>query len=63
MMITRLLLSLKKANASLEQAWSLGEVPTHSTMNFAERPGGVATRDEIILGTFASKQEETQSQA
>ena len=62
-MITRLLLSLKKANASQEHAWSLGEPATHTTMRFAEGRGGASTRDEIHLDTFASTQEAaTQSQ-
>ena len=53
-MITRLLLSLRKANASQEgAAWSLGEITTHTTMRFAERRGGVTTRDEMPLDTFA----------
>jgi len=63
-MITRLLLSLKKANASqVRAAWSLGEITTHTTMRFAERRGGVATRDEIPLDTFVDTCEGSQSQA
>ena len=62
-MITRLLLSLKKANVSQEYAWSLGEPATHTTIRFAEGRGGVSTRDEIRLDTFAGTQEGTQSQA
>ena len=61
-MITRLLLSLKKVNALHEHGWSLGEPTTHTTMGFAERRDGVATRDELHLDTFASTQEGTQSQ-
>ena len=61
-MISRLLLSLKKASASQEQGWSFGELSTRSVMKFAERPVGAATKDEINLGTFASKREEIQSQ-
>jgi len=61
-MITRLLLSLKKANASQECGWSFGEPTTHSTMRFAERRGGVATRDEIPLDTFLSTHEGSQGQ-
>ena len=64
-MITRLLLSLKKANSSQERAaWSLGELTTHTTMRFAERRGGVTTRDEMVpLDTFVDTREGTQSQA
>jgi len=61
-MITRLLLSLKEAAVSQEQGWSLGERTAHATMRFAERRGGVATRDEISLDTFASTHEGTQIQ-
>ena len=62
-MITRLLLSLKKAGAPKEHGWSLGEPTTHTTIRFAERRDlGTATRDEISLDTFASAQERTQSQ-
>ena len=60
-MITRLLLSLKKANASQEYGWNLGEPTVHTTMRFAERRGDVS-RDEMHLDTFASTHEETQSQ-
>jgi len=59
-MITRLLLSLKKAGASREDGWSFGEPTTHTTMEFAERRGGDITRDEIHLDIFASTQERTQ---
>jgi len=62
-MITRLLLSLKKASASQEQEWSIGELSTHNIMKFAERRGGVSTRDEIRLDTFASAQEGTSQDA
>jgi len=61
-MITRLLLSLKKANASEEHGWSFGEPTTHTTMKFAERRGGADTRDEVPLDTCASTQEGTRSQ-
>ena len=61
-MITRLLLSLKKAGASRGDGWSLGELTTYTTMRFADRRGGVATRDEIPLDIFMSTQERTQSQ-
>ena len=56
-MITRLLLSLKKANASQEQAWSLGEPSAHTPMGFAEHRSGAITRDETRLDTFASTHE------
>ena len=60
-MITRLLLSLKKAAASKkEHGWSFGEPTTHTTMRFARRQGDT-TRDEIHLDTFASMQEGTES--
>ena len=58
-MITRLMLSLKKAASSQERGWSLGESNTHATMRFAERRGGIPTRDEICLDTFASTREGT----
>ena len=61
-MITRLLLSLKKAAASRkEHGWSFGEPTTHTTMRFAGRRGD-ATRDEIHLDTFLSTHEGTESQ-
>jgi len=61
-MITRLLLSLREAASSQENGWSLGEPTTHTTIRFAERRGGAATRDEISLDTFASTNEGTQIQ-
>jgi len=60
-MITRLLLSLKKASAPQEHGWSFGEPTTHTTVRFAERRGGATTRDEIPLDIFASTRERTQS--
>ena len=60
-MITRLLLSLKKVGAPQEDGWSFGESITYTTMNFAEPRGGAAGRDEVPLDTFASTQEGTQS--
>ena len=60
-MITRLILSLKKAATSQEQGWSLEEPTTHIVMRFTERQ--VATRDEMRLDTFASTRGGTQSQA
>jgi len=60
-MVTRLLLSLKKAVATQERGWSFGE-PTN--MKFAERRGAsLVTRDEIIhLDIFASTYEGIRSQ-
>ena len=58
-MITRLLLSLKKAVASQEHGWSLGVPTTHTTMRFAGRRGGISTGDEIRLDTFVSTHEGT----
>jgi len=61
-MITRLLLSLKKAAASKkEHGWSFGEPTMHTTMRFAGRRGDV-TRDEIHLDIFVSTQEGTEDQ-
>jgi hypothetical protein len=62
-MVTRLLLSLKKAVASQKHGWSFGEPTTHTTMRFAERRGGDSIRDEIPLDIFANTREETQSLA
>ena len=56
-MITRLMLSLKKASASQQYGWSLGEPSAHTTMRFAEHRGGISARDEIRLDTFASTHE------
>ena len=62
-MITRLMLSLKKAATSQVNGWSFGEPTTHSTIRFAERQGGAATRNEIRLDTFVSTNEGIQSPA
>ena len=62
-MITRLLLSLKKAAASQEDAWRFGEPSEHTTMRFAEFRGGISTKDEIRLDIFVSTRESTRSQA
>ena len=59
-MITRLLLSLRKANASQEHGWSFGEPTTHTTIRFAEHRSGAAARDGVYLDTFASTHEGTQ---
>jgi len=63
-MITRLLLSLKKVGASQECGWSFGGPTTHTTMRFADRRlgGDVATGDEVALDTFVSTQEGIESQ-
>jgi len=61
-MITQLMLSLKKAATSQEHGWSLGEPSVHMTMRFARRRGGVSTRDDIRLESFTSTHEETQGQ-
>jgi len=61
MMITRLLLSLKKAVATQEYGWNLGEPTAHTTIRFAERRG-VARGDEIPLDIFPSTHEETKSE-
>jgi hypothetical protein len=58
-MVTRLMLSLRKAALSQTPGWSLGEPTVHATMKFAERRG-LTTRDEMRLDTFASMQEGTQ---
>jgi hypothetical protein len=60
-MVTRLMLSLKKATVSQYEAWKLGEPTIDATMRFAERRGGITTGDEMHLDTFASTYEGTQS--
>jgi hypothetical protein len=60
-MVARLMLSLKKAAAS--QKWNFGEPNTHMAIRFAERRGGILTRDEIHLEVFASMNGGTQSRA
>ena len=63
-MITRLLLSLRKADAPDEHEWSLRDQTMHTTIKFADHRlgGGVASRDEIHLDTFSSTQEGAESQ-
>ena len=61
-MVTRLLLSLKKAATSPRHERSIGELTMHTTIRFAEHRGGAITRDEIHMDTFVSTHEETQSQ-
>jgi len=56
-MVVRLLLSLRKAGASQQHGWSLGEPTTHTTMKFAECRGGVTVRDEMRLDILASTHE------
>jgi len=54
-MVTRFLLSLRKATAMQDHGWSLGE-PTN--MRFAARRGGLVTRDEVIrLDVYTSTYE------
>ena len=62
-MITRLLLSLKKANTLHEHGWSVGEPATHTNVRFSGRRSSAVTRDEMRLDTFASTQEGTSGQA
>jgi len=62
-MITRLLLSLKKAARASQEGWSLGEPTTQLSMRFAERRGDMTTRDEMDLVTFASTHERAHGQA
>ena len=62
-MITRLLLSLKKAGRASQEGWSLGEPTTHPGVRFAERRGDMTTRDEIDLVTFVSTHERAHGQA
>ena len=59
-MITRLMLSLKKAGTLQEDGWNLGESAVRTTMGFAEHRGGVTTRAEIRLDTFGGTHEGTQ---
>ena len=62
-MITRLMLSLKKANTSQDNGWSLGEPTTKTTLRFAERQGIATMGDNVRLDTLASSDEGAQSQA
>ena len=62
-MITRLMLSLKKAARPEEDGWSLGEPTAHGRMVFAQRQEGVPMRDEIPLNTFESTLRGSQSRA
>ena len=61
-MITRLLLSLRKAANWQEDVWSFGEPTAHASVRFAERRrSGVSAGDGMRLDAFASAQEGTQS--
>ena len=55
-MITRLLLSLKKANASQAYAWSLGELTDNTAAGSTEHPIRATTRDEIRLSRHSYEQ-------
>jgi hypothetical protein len=58
-MITRLMLSLKKAADSQEHAWTLGEPTTVIPMRFAERQDVIMMHD-MSPNTSASTDERTQ---
>ena len=62
-MITRLMLSLKKATTSREYVWSFGEPTVITTVRFPDRRSLMTTRDEIPLDTLGSGDEGTQGQA
>ena len=55
-MITRLLLSLKKAAAARGEleGWTFGEPTLHPIVGLAEHRGVFTPRDEIHLDVFAS---------
>jgi len=59
-MITRLMLSLKKSATSQQNGWSFGEPTVHTTLRFARHR---SSGEEIRLDTFASTQARTQSRA
>jgi hypothetical protein len=52
-MITRLLLSIKKAAALQEDGWNLKQSIVY-TMRSADHEGSLGTRDEIRMNAFAS---------
>ena len=54
-MITRIMLSLKKAAASQGDQWSLGEPTTFTGVRFAPDRVHDTTGDVIALETFRSK--------
>lgn len=60
MMITRLMLSLRKAAAFQEDAWSFGESTTSGVMGFARRRGFATTGDEMRLDNFSGVEGRTQ---
>ena len=62
-MITRLMLSLKKATNSREYVWSFGEPTVYTTVRFPDRRSLMTMRDEIPLDTFGSGDEGAQNQA
>jgi len=62
-MITRLLLSLKKATVPNEQGWSLGDPTAHTYVGYAERRGRLFMGDGMRLETLASSDEGAQGGA
>lgn len=60
-MVTRLMLSLRKAAASQGDAWSFGEPTTGSVVGFARRRGFTTAGDEMRLGNFSGVDERAQS--
>ena len=54
-MISRIMLSLKKAAISEEDQWSLGEPTTFTGVRFASDRGHDTTGDGMALETFRSK--------
>ena len=62
-MITRLLLSLRKAGVSEKREWSIVDQTMHTTMRFNEGRDDVVRSDEIHMDTFVTAHEGTQTQA
>ena len=62
-MITRLLLSLRKAGMSKKREWSILDQTMHTSMRFNEDRGDVVTRGEIHMDTFVNTHEGTQTHA
>jgi len=60
-MITRLLLSLRKASAAREHGWDFGGATTFTDMGFPEPRSSVSGRDDIRLDILTTKHEGTQS--
>ena len=54
-MITRLMLSLRKTNVSQERGWRLGEPTTYTTIRFADHRDGTSMGDEIALGDLRAR--------